>query len=313
MKSGFFITFVLSANSFWSDDVVAAQTFLRHNNRKSLFFRLVMNSTSLQPTITTSPSLEPSQSAFNDILPISKQPYLTTKIMLSMNFPSSQPTYQPRNKPSLQPINAPSNQPTYQPRNRPSLQPIMDPSNQPTYQPNGRPSLQPMNSPTRHPTNPTSHPTKQPTQQHQPTSSPNKPSRQPSGQPSQQPKHVPTSLPTSSPTSSPSNRPIARAWFYTTFMDFKSLPYLVMFSITGFLFLLAFLTFVFAGMVDISDGRSIGFLLSVVNFILWTTFHFVMLAARFDFWLNKGQQFQPYRIDSNGVMIWVHSYRHHFW
>lgn len=327
MKSDLYVALVLSAYLFLFK-CLATHGLLRrgnnsHHNISILGF--VMDSSPLQAFIAITPILEISPSLFNDALSI-KQPLKIKKRKLSMNFPSNQPTYQPRNKPSHQPmispsiqptsqphkkplrkpVNAPSNQPTYQPRNKPSLQPMRAPSNQPTYQPNGRPSRQPMNAPSRQPTNPTSHPSEQPTRQpsRQPTLSPNKPSCQPSGQPSRQPRLIPSSHPTSRPTSSPSSRPIAQAWFYTTFLNFKSVPYLVMFSITGFFFFLALLTFVSAGM-NIDDGRNILFSLSIVNFFMWTTFHLVMLAARFDFWLNSGQVYQPYRIESNNVMIWV--------
>jgi len=51
--------------------------------------------------------------------------------------------------------------------------------------------------------------------------------------------------------------------------------------------------------------KDVGIFLSIVNFILWSNFHMIMLCARFNFWLHNDEMYVPYRIDSNDGMVWV--------
>ncbi len=244
--------------------------------------------------------------------------------------PSGQPTYQPTRKPSCQPTSSPRNNPSRQPSKQPSKQPTKQPTRYPSShptQPSSRPTRQPTRKPYCHPTSspnkkpsrqpskqPISGPTVQPSQQpsfrptnpsSQPTIQPiSGPSSGPSRQPSRQPRAHPTSVPSTRPTSHPSYVLGPHAWYYDTFMDFQSITYIVMYSITAFLFCVSIIVYFRS---DLSKEKKKDSLIniSVFNFFIWSTFHLVMLCARFDFWLNNDTMYQPYRIDSNGGFIWV--------
>ena len=87
-------------------------------------------------------------------------------------------------------------------------------------------------------------------------------------------------------------------------MDFRSITYIVMYSITGFLFCLSMVVYYRS---DLTKDRKTYWLnyISVFNFFLWSTFHLVMLCARLNFWLTHDNKYQPYKIDSNGGTVWV--------
>eukprot|EP01035_Chromulina_nebulosa_P029357 gene29357-38898_t len=87
-------------------------------------------------------------------------------------------------------------------------------------------------------------------------------------------------------------------------MDFRSITYIVMYSITGFLFLVSFLVY-FRSDIEKNRKKDLLNYISVFNFFIWTTFHLVMLCARFNFWLTHGNRYLPYKIDSNGGIIWI--------
>eukprot|EP01036_Dinobryon_divergens_P037344 gene37344-48839_t len=114
----------------------------------------------------------------------------------------------------------------------------------------------------------------------------------------------PSSAPSSRPTSLPSSTPRPHAWFYDTFMDFKSITYIVMYSITAFLLVASILV---CCRSDVSIEGKKEFLsgMSTFNFLIWSTFHLVMLCARFNFWLNNDNKYLPYEINASGGIIWV--------
>lgn len=308
MRPYFLIISCLSAIFFPLETV--AESHLRIQHKPITTITIVDKSTSISPTLAELFHLLPSSQPTNQLhgLP-SRQP---------IKVPSNQPTNQPKLKPSLRPINHPTSRPTRQPLWKPSCQPILSPSRQPSKQPYSGPTKKPTTQPSFQPTlspnrpsrqpskQPSFRPTNQPTQQpsHHPSSAPNRPSSQPTKQPSRQPWKHPTSAPSSRPTSHPSSSPKAHAWFYDTFMDFQSIAYLVMYSITGVLFLVSFLIYLRSDLSN-EKKKNILNLLSVFNFMIWSTFHLVMLAARFNFWLENDKMYQPYRMNSNGGMVWV--------
>jgi PT repeat/Tyrosine-protein kinase ephrin type A/B receptor-like len=113
--------------------------------------------------------------------------------------PSSIPTSQPSNKPSMRPTGQPSRRPSHTPSSQPSSQPSRNPHSRPT----GQPSRQPSSHPSRQPVSrPSSKPSRQPSAH--PSSNP---SRQPLAHPSTQPSRRPSSLPSSQPRSRPSSQP----------------------------------------------------------------------------------------------------------
>lgn len=127
-------------------------------------------------------------------------PYTNCVYSTGFSAPSTQPTKEHSNQPSLQPSQ--SNFPTSYPSKSPSSIPSL--SKTPSSKPSSHPSLQPTRSqtPSKDPSNqptllPSVHPSKQPTQQ--PSINPTQtPTQQPSSQPTKQPTLVPSESPSKS-------------------------------------------------------------------------------------------------------------------
>jgi hypothetical protein len=80
-----------------------------------------------------------------------------------VDYPTSQPTGQPRGDPTAQPSRQPVSDPTSQPTRQPTRQPVSDPTSQPSRQPVSAPSSQPTSQPSKQPFgDPTAQPSRQP-------------------------------------------------------------------------------------------------------------------------------------------------------
>jgi hypothetical protein len=160
-----------------------------------------------------------------DVYFAEKTPGLIRKLV-SVPFPTSQPSQHPSSHPSLLPLSQPSfcpygqpscdpSHPTSQPSTRQTELPSSRPSSQPTYYPTAKPFSQPSIGPSSRPSSassnsPSSPPSGQPSvnPSNSPSSQPkNQPSVLPSTQPSHRASDLPSSLPSTQPFSRPSSHP----------------------------------------------------------------------------------------------------------
>jgi hypothetical protein len=170
-------------------------------------------------------------------------------------------------------MNHPTMQPTSQPTPNPT-NPTTTPSQQPSKQPTSQPSLQPSN---------------------QPTSNPSNPSSQPSGQPSTSPTVHPTSVPTA--------RPYATNWFFVSTTQYASTLYIVGYSTSAFFLLLSLSTYS-SLYKDKEFAISLRSIAGFLNLTFWILFHYVILCARFNFWLQSGNSYMPL-LTTNNELVWT--------